>query len=75
MYHRIEFIADVEVDLTRSPRHPLERLSIRKGSRLRAQLRPYVAETEDGPVEFADLFFADGTAALQVRFACFAFVR
>jgi hypothetical protein len=75
MYHRIEFLVDVQVDLTRSPRHPLERLSIRKGSRLRAQVRPYVVEGGDGPVEVADLFFLDGTAALQVRFACFTFVR
>ena len=46
----------------------------RKGSRLRAQLKPYVVETAGGPVEVADLFFEDGTSARTVPFAGFAFV-
>jgi hypothetical protein len=40
---------------------------------VRAQLKPYVADTADGPVEVADLFFEDGTATRQVPFACFRF--
>jgi hypothetical protein len=37
-------------------------------------VKPGVLETEDGPVEVADLFFADGTATRQIRFASFSFV-
>ena len=74
MYHTLEFAADVTTDLEVSPKQPLERLRIRKGTRLRAQLKPYVEETEEGPVEVADLFFEDGTSARTVPFAGFAFV-
>ena len=74
MYHTIEFAADLTVDLEVSPKQPLERVRMRKGMRRRAQVRPYVLETEDGPVEVADLFFDDGTAARKVPFACFALV-
>lgn len=75
MYHLIKFAADLTVDLEISPRHPLERLRLRKGTQLRVQIKPYVLETETGPVEVADLFFADGTATRQVRFDCFSFVE
>jgi hypothetical protein len=47
---------------------------IRRGTRRRAQIKPYVMETEDGPVEVADLFFADGTTTRRVRFESFSFV-
>jgi hypothetical protein len=72
MYHTLQFLTDLTVDLATSPQQPLERLRIRRGSRLVAQVRPYVLETADGPVEAADLFFADGTSADGVPFACFA---
>ena len=75
MYHMLEFNAELTVDLEISPKQPLERLSIRKGSRRRAQLKPYVIETPDGPAEVADLFFEDGTATRQVSFDCFCFVE
>jgi hypothetical protein len=74
MYHTIEFAADLWVDLEVSPRHRLERLLLRRGTRLPAQVRPYVVEAAEGPVETADLFFADGTTTRGVPFACFAFV-
>ena len=74
MYHTIEFTADFTLDLVISCKLPMERVLIAKGSRVQAQLRPYVVEEKDGPVEVADLFFEDGTAAQGVRFACFAFV-
>jgi hypothetical protein len=74
MYHTIEFAADLTVDLETSPKHRLERLLVRKGTRLAAQLKPYVVETPAGPVEVADLFFADGTAARSVPFEHFSFV-
>jgi hypothetical protein len=52
----------------------LERVQIRNGDRLPAQIKPYVVETAEGPIEVADLFFEDGTATRQVPFAYFAFV-
>jgi hypothetical protein len=67
MYHTIEFAADFAVDMEISPRQPLERIRICKGTRVRVQLKPYVVETADGPVEVADLYFEDGTATRQVR--------
>jgi hypothetical protein len=74
MYHMLEFSAELTVDLEISRKQPLERLIIRKGTRRRAQLKPYVMETTDGPAEVADLFFEDGTATRQVSFGCFRFV-
>jgi hypothetical protein len=73
MYHLIEFAADLWVDVERSPRHGLERVRLRGGTCVLAQLRPGVAETPEGPVEVADLYFADGTAARAVPYATFHF--
>lgn len=73
MFHTIKFISDRTVDLEVSPKHHLERVRIRKGDRLQAQIKPYVVETEDGPVEVADLFFADGTTTRMVPFSSFSF--
>ncbi len=75
MYHTLETIGDLWVDLEQSPRHRLERLLLRGGTRVAAQVRPYVVETAAGPVEAADLFFADGTTARGVPFACFYFAE
>jgi len=74
MYHTIEFAGHLTVDLEFSPKQPLERLRIRKSTRLQAQIKPYVVETVDGHVEVADLFFADGTITRTVPFKCFSFV-
>jgi hypothetical protein len=74
MYHLIEFATDWLADLEISRQRRLERLLIRKGTRLRAQIKPHVLEAGGGPVEVADLFFEDGTATSGVPFACFAFV-
>ncbi len=73
MYHTIEFAVVFWADLEISPKHRLERLLLRKGTRLQAQIRPYVVEGVDGPVEVADLFFEDGTATRGVPFAAFTF--
>jgi hypothetical protein len=75
MYHTLEFAAEFMVDLEVSRKQPLERVLIRRGTRVRAQLRPYVIEAENGPVEVADLFFEDGSATRGVRFECFSFVE
>ena len=74
MFHTIQFAGDLVLDLEISRKQPLERLLVRGGSRVRAQLKPYVVETAGGPVEVADLFFEDGTSARTVPFAGFAFV-
>jgi hypothetical protein len=74
VYHTIEFVDELTVDLEVSPKHWLERTVLERGTRRKAQIRPYVLETDGGPVEVADLFFADGTTARNVPFASFAFV-
>ena len=73
MYHTIEFVESVVLDLETSRRQPLERVAFRRGIRLAARVRPYVVEQEDGPAEVADLFFADGTATRGVPFAFLTF--
>ena len=75
MFHTIEFHTDWTTDLEISPKKPLEQLSIRKGTRLKAQVKPYVIETSDGPVEVADLFLEDGATARSLPFAFFSFVN
>jgi len=74
MYHMLEFRLDFVLDLETSPKNYLQQLNIKQGARLKAQLKPYVVETPDGPVEVADLFFEDGASARAVVFACFSFV-
>lgn len=74
MYHTLEFAVESMVDLEVSRKQPLERVLIRRGTRVRAQLRPYVLEMKNGPVEVADLFFEDGSSTRGVRFEWFSFV-
>jgi hypothetical protein len=69
MYHTIQFTADLVFDLEVKPDQPLERVHVHRGTRLPAQVKPYVVETREGPVEVADLFFEDGTATRTVPFA------
>jgi hypothetical protein len=70
----IEFAVEFTTDLEVSRTHALSRLKIGKGTRLRAQVKPYVEEVTAGPVEVADLFFEDGTVTRTVPFAYFRFV-
>jgi len=74
MYHSIEFAAEINADMEISPKHPLERVRIKQGARRRAQIKPHIVETDEGPVEVADLFFEDGTTIRKVPFAFFQFV-
>jgi hypothetical protein len=69
MFHNIQFTEDLVFDLEVGPGQPCERVRVHKGTRMPAQLRPYVVEVRDGPVEVADLFFEDGTVARMVPFA------
>jgi hypothetical protein len=75
MYHTIQFTTDAVLDLEISRKQPLERLRVRRGTRLRAQIRPYVVEAEGGPVEVADLFFEDGTSTRTVPWECLSFAE
>jgi hypothetical protein len=74
VYHLIEFVADCCTDLERGSHHPLEQVVLHRGTKRRVQLRPHVIEDESGPVEVADLFFEDGTAARAVPFSLFALI-
>jgi hypothetical protein len=75
MFHTLQFTADFTGDREVSRKQPLERVSIPTGTQLQAQLKPYVVEGEDGPVEVADLFLQDGTTTRTVPFACFSFLN
>jgi hypothetical protein len=74
MYHTIQFAETRSLGLETSSKNPLERRTFQKGVRLKAQVRPRVKETRNGPIEMADLFFEDGTAARAVRYAMFSFI-
>jgi hypothetical protein len=74
MYHNIEFRLKGIAELETPGKQHLERLVIKQGTRLRAEIKPYVVETKRGPVEVADLFLDDGNVARTVRFATFRFV-
>lgn len=75
MYHTIQFATELNVDLETSSRHRLERIRLRAGDRVQAQIRPHVVETDDGPVEAADLYLSDGTTIRGVHYAAFGFVE
>jgi len=74
VYHTIQFAVEIVAALEVSRKLPLERVRIRKGERLDVQLRPHVVEADKGPVEVADLYFADGTITRNVPYEWFAFV-
>jgi hypothetical protein len=74
MYHSIEFERDLlaELDIPGEGRTP--RVLIDKGTRLKAEIRPYVVESALGPIEVADLLLEDDTVARTVAFASFHFL-
>jgi hypothetical protein len=74
MYHTIEFAAEFVALPELPPPHRRQRALLRKGDRLKAQVRPYVVETRRGPAEVADLRFEDGSVARRVPYRCFCFV-
>ena len=74
MYHTIEFVEELSIDLEISPRDWLQRMLIRRGTRFQAQIKPYVVEMDDGLVEVADLFFGDGATTRMVPFESFTFI-
>jgi hypothetical protein len=74
MFHTIEFRTALVLDVEISHKHRLEQVQVQQGTRSLAQVKPYVIETQRGPVEVADLFFADGPTTRTVPFECFRFV-
>jgi hypothetical protein len=75
VYHTIELFTNLVADVQVSRHKPLVRVRLIKGSRLRAQLQPYVVESVHGPVQVADLFFDNGQCIRTVPFACLTFVE
>jgi hypothetical protein len=73
MFHVLEFVSNWWADLEQAPGGPLEQVLIRKGTRRRARVRPHSLPGQWGPVESADLCFEDGSTALGVHYAAFAF--
>jgi hypothetical protein len=74
MVHAIEFRWVVLADVDQAEFAYPQRVVIKEGTRLQARIKPYVAESPDGPVEVADLHFGDGSVARTVRFAAFRFL-
>lgn len=74
MFHTIEFEVQLVADLEISRKQPLEKIVIQPKTRLRAQLKPFVAQRQGCLIEVADLFFEDGTVTRGVPYACFHFV-
>jgi hypothetical protein len=74
MYHTIEFGLEVVADVKIPGQARLEQVRIRKGTRLRAEIRPFVLDSKPYPMEMADLFLEDGSAACTIRFASFRFL-
>jgi hypothetical protein len=74
MIHRIEFrwLVLAEID---GPEYGLiQSVVIKQGTRLSAKIKPYVAESPDGPIEVSDLYLEDGSVVRAVRFAAFQFL-
>jgi hypothetical protein len=74
MFHEIEFRLKGIAQRDSSDAN-VNQGAIARGTRVRAEIRPYVVETKYGPVEVADLSLEDGTVARGVRFASFRFVE
>ncbi|HKD38517.1 MAG TPA: hypothetical protein VKB78_17005 [Pirellulales bacterium] len=75
MIHPIEFRRQVFADIDLPDDKFSQRVIIKEGTRLAADIKPYVTESTDGPVEVADLVFEDGSVARAVRYSAFQFVE
>ena len=74
IYHKLQFRATARFDLQVPGKARLEQLRIEKGEVLQAEVRPYVQETEAGPVEVADLHLPGDGTILTVPMKSFRFV-
>jgi hypothetical protein len=75
MYHKIEFLMPFTADVEISPKDRMERLRIRKGTQVRAELQARVVETAAGLVEAADFYFEDGTVSRLIPYERFRFME
>jgi hypothetical protein len=74
MIHPIEFRWLVLAEVERPEYALMQRVVIKEGTRLSADIKPYIAESPDGPIEVADLYLENGSVARAVRFAAFRFL-
>jgi len=74
MKHQVEFRWLLLAEIDRPEFVYPQRLIIKEGTRLTVTIRPYVAESPEGPIEVADLTLEDGSVARAVRYAAFHFV-
>ena len=74
MTHQLRFRADCQLDFQVAGKSRLEQVKVRADEVIEAQVRPYVQETEDGPVETADLQLGRDGTLLAVRMEHFEFV-
>jgi hypothetical protein len=74
MYHTIEFRVRGTTELELPGDVRITQVLIEKGTRVRAEVKPYVLESTKGPVEVADLLSEQGLVARRVPFAVFRFV-
>src|SRR5882724_5460304 len=74
MMHRVEFRWVVLAEVDRPEYAYPQRVVIKEGTQLLAKIKPYVAESPEGPIEVADLHLEDGSLARAVRFAAFRFL-
>jgi hypothetical protein len=75
MYHKVRFAADSQLDLRMAGKSRLERVMVQAGDVFEAEVRPYVEETEDVPVEMANLVLGDEGILLAVPMAWFRFIE
>lgn len=73
MYHKLRFHVDYNADLYMKGKSRLEQVIFRAGEIVEAQVRPFIIETDEGPVETADLFLAGDGTLLEVRMEYFSF--
>jgi hypothetical protein len=80
MFHRLQIRENLLADLRVPGKPRLEQLMLRAGETIEAQVRSYVRETDEGPVECADLFLnadlflTSGETLLDVRMEFFRFI-
>ncbi len=74
MAHIIEFCKGFTADVQVLSKKRMERIRIRNGMQACVEVRPYVLETQKGPVEAADLYFKEGCVIHNVLYEDFRFV-
>jgi hypothetical protein len=73
MTYHLRFRDTCRVDLQIRGKPRLERVKIRSGEVIEAHVRPFVQETDNGPIEMADLFLGAEGVLRGVPMACFQF--